>query len=218
MRNIWDDGAKKRGMVFVILGLVAALVFIVFQYVCRQLENERPVVTIAQGDTLVEKHINRMRAELFAFSKNHPVLRGIEKDHWDDPASTLRSISLSHFDCNKEKLPQRADCCLQFSKNNVRKYYPQFSIPEPTSNGIYLGSVISSNGNFAHNFHPPIDEHWDLQNGSDMLYISYKLQLGENLKSLDAPIREILRRNLQALRDDILKQGGWVEERHWRHF
>jgi len=61
-----------------------------------------------------------------------------------------------------------------------------------------------------------IDAYWQLQNGSDELFISYKLELGENLKSLDAPIREILHRNLQALHDEVRNNGSWVSKEAWR--
>jgi hypothetical protein len=85
------------------------------------------------------------------------------------------------------------------------KEYVQFGCPEPTGNGIYLRSTVSSSPYLA-----LTDEQWDLQNGSDCLYISYRLMLGENLRNLDAPIRKIVRSYLQALNDDILKQPGWV--------
>jgi hypothetical protein len=88
------------------------------------------------------------------------------------------------------------------------KHYPQMSIFEPTSNGLCFSSIVSPSFVFAVNSEAPTTEHWDLQNGSDELYISYKLKLGENLENLDTPIRNILRRYLQALRDDILKQDG----------
>ncbi|MBI5818758.1 MAG: hypothetical protein HZA88_07205 [Verrucomicrobia bacterium] len=213
MPNIWDNRARKRGVVFVSLGLVAALSLTVSLYIFHESEDGVQAVALGQGDTLAAKYMNGMRAELISFSRKHPILQGIEQDNVANLTAQPPNVC-SLFDCEKAKLLRDASCHLYFARNTVRKDYPQFSLSEPTSNGICLSSIVSTSRYFAVTTYILVDEHWGLQNGRNELHISYKLELGENLKRLDAPIRKILRRYLKALRDDIFKQGEWVEMEH----
>ncbi len=205
----------KKGMVLAVL-LAGALLAFAVSLCLRESADTPQTIALGPGDSLVAKHMNGMRAELIAFSKSHPILKGIEKTNFWNTAQP--PIVCSQFECKKTTQLRDAGCRLYFCRNTAWKDYVQMSILEPTSNGICLSSIVDPSYYHAVNIEVPTAEHWDLQNGKDELYLTYKLKLGENVKHLEAPIRKILRDHLQALRDDILKQGGWVETGHTQNY
>lgn len=192
----------KRGAVFIVAGLIALGSVVAFLYVSHALK-------MRQVNVLAASHMNRMRLELISLSKTHPILRGIEQDHLEVPPSPHPTNTYSDFYCNEELLPRYTYCVLSFGRNMAWMESDKCMWLEPTRNGIRLQGIVTSYGNSILQ-HSECNEEWQLQAGRDELFISCELKLGENLKDMEAPVREVLHRHLQALYDDVRKQGPWI--------
>lgn len=198
----------RKTIVCLILVLMALALVFLFRGELPEPDDKAQLITVGPGESLVEKRMNVMRAELVSLSKAHPILRGIEKDELSEYAAEPPNV-FSFFYCKKATLPEDAGWMLIFSKNTVTKACPSMFVPVPTHTGAYLKTGISSRfldiqGAW------PLDEYWILEKGSHELFMGYSLVFGEDLKRSDAPTRKILHQNLQALNDEIRKMYGWV--------